>query len=316
MVGVAGTQSPSSAGNAAAGNGGSAAADAGSDENAGDAGSDGAKALDTGTLPAITDPTEPGAFTPKWESNVGPSSSYTTIAPSELAMSELKHPILIWGPGAGATPEIYKSLLDHIASHGFVIVSYNSTPQGPELNAGIDWIISESMRDGSPFFGKVDTTKIAMGGQSAGSLATFNAAKDERLTTTVHINGGTFDGNVMNLIRPAFYICGDDPSVTGGDGTWESDLARPNCDRDFMGTTVPVWYGVVIGSSHTTVIDNPLDEMPAATSDIKKAYLGATVAWLRWQLAGDQQLKASFVGPSCGYCTQKDKWLVQQKGLN
>ena len=40
-------------------------------------------------------------------------------------------------------------------------------------------------------------------------------------------------------------MCGDDPSVTGGDGTYDSDLARPNCDADFMNAMVPVWYGVV-----------------------------------------------------------------------
>jgi hypothetical protein len=262
------------------------------------------------------DPGEPGRFTPEWKADVGPGSNYTTITPKELAQSEIKHPILIWGPGAGAYPEIYKSLLDHIASHGFVIVSYNTTPQGPELNEGIDWIEAESKREGSPFFNKVDTTKIAMGGQSAGSLATFQAGGDKRLTTTLHINGGTFDGNVSRLIKPALFICGDDPAVTGGDGTWESDLARPNCDRDFESIKIPVWYGVVVGSSHTTVIDNPQSGMPMGSPEIKKAYLAADAAWLRWQLAGDETMKELFVGPDCGYCTQSATWLVKQKGLN
>lgn len=282
---------------------------------AGSVGGDPATSAATGVLPPVVDPGEPGSFTPVWEEGAGPGGNYTTIVPMELAQSEIKHPILIWGPGAGAYPEIYKSLLDHIASHGFVIVSYNTTPQGPELNEGIDWIEAESQREDSPFFNKVDTTKIAMGGQSAGSLATFQAGGDERLTTTLHINGGTFDGNVSRLIKPALFICGDDPAVSGGDGTWESDLARPNCDRDFENIDIPVWYGVVVGSSHTTVIDNPQSGMPTGSPEIKKAYLSADAAWLRWQLAGDETMKELFVGASCGYCTQTSTWLVQQKGL-
>jgi len=332
-AGVAGATPTAGAAGAAggsSGNGGSAAgsgaisgaggsAESGSGgavESGGASGASGAGAIDTGTLPAVTDPGEPGSFTPKWEAEVGPDRSYTTIAPMELAASELKHPIVIWGPGAGAYPEIYKTLLDHIASHGFVIVAYYTTPAGPELNAAIDWIIAESKRDGSPYFDKVDTTKIAMGGQSAGSLATFEAGDDERLTTTLHINGGTFNGSdVLNLIKPALFICGDDPAVSGGDGTWESDLARPNCDRDFMNAKVPVWYGVAVGSSHTTIIDNPSSGMPVTSDALKKPYLAANAAWLRWQLAGDQQMKALFVGPSCGFCTQTAEWLVQQKDL-
>jgi hypothetical protein len=272
---------------------------------------------DRGTLPPITDPTQMGPFGIVETDKTGPMGNYTVIAPKELGQGGVKHPILIWGPGAGSTPAIYQTLLNQIASHGFVVVSYNSTPQGPELTTAIDWIVAESTRDGSAYSGKVDTTKIAMGGQSAGSLATFTAAKDERLTTTLHINGGSFNhGDVANLIRPAFFVCGDDPSVTGGDGTWTSDLARPNCDADFMNAKVPVWYGNVIGSSHTTVIDNPLMMTAAKDLPLKAQYLGSSVAWLRWQLAGDQVMKALFVGPSCGYCMEPMVWKVQQRDLN
>ena len=257
-----------------------------------------------------------GPFAIKQTDNIGPDKQYTSIEPKELGQGGVKHPILIWGPGAGSTPAIYQMLLNHIASHGFVIVSYNSTPQGPELTKAIDWIIDESKREGSPYAGKIDTSKIAMGGQSAGSLATFQAGKEPRLTTTLHINGGTFNhGDVANLVKPAFFVCGDDPSVTGGDGTWESDLARPNCDADFMNAKVPVWYGVVIGSSHTTVIDNPLMDTDPKMLPMKQQYMGATVAWLRWQLAGDQMMRSMFVGPSCGYCTQTALWKVQQKDI-
>jgi hypothetical protein len=318
--GIAG-KSAGGAGKSGGGSGGANGAGNGErDAGHGAGGADGAVAPpsgDTGTLPAISDPAQPGHFTPTETDNVGPNGDYTTIEPKELGEGGVKHPILIWGPGAGASPGIYQALLNHIASHGFVIVSYNSTPQGPELLTAIDWIVAESMRNGSPYFGKLDTSKIAAGGQSAGSLAVFAVANDPRWTTTLHINGGTFDPHtdVMNLRAPALFVCGDDPSKTGGDGTWQSDMARPNCDIDFMNATTPVWYGDVIGSSHTTVIDNPLNDPSTPADPLKVHYLAASAAWLRWQLAGDQVMKAMFIGPNCGFCMQTSVWEVQQKNL-
>jgi hypothetical protein len=116
---------------------------------------------------------------------------------------------------------------------------------------------------------------------------------------------------VNNLKYPAFFICGDDPAVTGGDGTWESDLARPNCDADFKNAKTPVWYGIVLGSSHTTVIDQGSTEI----DPLKRLYLASTVAWLRYQLTGDALMKALFVGPDCGYCKDTKAWKVEQKDL-
>jgi dienelactone hydrolase len=248
--------------------------------------------------------------------NVGPGGNYTVIAPMALGQNGIKSPILVWSPGAGAWPAIYQTLLNHIASHGFVVVSYNSTAQGSDMTTGIDWIVSQATTQGSPYYNTVDTSKIGAGGQSAGSLAAFQVANDPRLTTTLHINGGTFPphSEISNLVYPAQFICGDDPAVDGGDGTYVGDEARPNCDADFMLATTPVWYGDVIGASHTTIIDNPLGGS-STTDPLKKPFLAATVAWLRWQLAGDQTMKSMFVGSSCGFCTQTSTWTVQQKNL-
>jgi hypothetical protein len=267
----------------------------------------------SGGLPAIMDPGMTGPYKAKETANVGPGSNYTTFQPEELGKDGVKHPILVFGPGAGAYADIYQTLLMHVASHGFVVVCYSNQSDGPSLKTAIDWIIGESTKADSQYFNKVDTTKIAMGGQSLGSLSTFDAsATEDRMVTTLHINGGTFDHTqVNNLKRPAFFICGDDPSKSGGDGTWQSDMARPNCDADFMNAKVPVWYGVVIGSSHTTVIDQGSTDI----DPLKRLYLASTVAWLRYQLVGDPVMKALFVGNDCGYCKDTKNWLVQQKDL-
>jgi hypothetical protein len=240
--------------------------------------------------------------------STGPSNNYTAFYPKELGKDGIKHPIVIWGNGAVLNPTSYPALLNHLASHGFAILAFNTTPQAADMKAALDWMIAEATRDGSVFKDKLDTTKIAAMGHSAGSLATFGIASDARLTTTMHLDGGTMapHTDAMNLKKPAAFICGD----SGGDGLITGDVARPNCDIDYMNATTPVWYGDVIGASHLTITG-------ATASDPKlQAFLIATAAWLRWQLADDQTMKAYFVPtPGCTLCMQSSLWTVQSENL-
>jgi pimeloyl-ACP methyl ester carboxylesterase len=229
--------------------------------------------------------------------------------PQEIGQNGVLSPIVIWGNGATVTsPTVYGTLLNHIASHGFAVLAYNTTPQGSDMTAAIDWMVAENTRQGSTFYGTLDTSKIAAMGHSAGSLAAFAIANDPRLTTTMHLDGGTMSPHtdLQNLRQPAAFICGD----SGGDGLVTGDVARPNCDSDFMMATTAVWYGDVIGASHLTVASAP------ATDPKMQAFLGATAAWLRWQLASDQTMKPYFVPAStCTFCTQTSIWTVQEKNL-
>ena len=312
-AGIAGSPGTSGAGSGTGGGAGTSGAPgtggASSSGGSGSAGAGGAASTaDTGVFPPITDPGTKGPFTPTTVSSTGPMNGYTAFLPMELGKNGLKHPIVIWGNGATATPSNYLTLLNHLASHGFAILAYNTTPQGPQMTAAIDWMIAENTRQGSTYLGKLDTTKIAAMGHSAGSLATFQIAADARLTTTMHLDGGTMAPHTdnQNLKKPAAFICGD----SGGDGLITGDLARPNCDIDFMDAMTPVWYGDVVGASHLTVAT-----APATDPKMAKGFLAATAAWLRWQLAADTTMKKLFVGPSCDLCSDKAVWTVQQKNL-
>jgi hypothetical protein len=261
----------------------------------------------TGIFPPVTDSAAKGSFTAATITNTGPSSTYTIIHPTELGKDGVKHPIVVWGNGAVMSPPLYKPFLDHVASHGFVIIAYNATPEAAQMTAALDYIIAENAKSGGQFAGKLDTAKVAAMGHSAGSVATFKIASDARLTTTLHWNGGTFSPHteVQNVKKPSLHVCGD----AGGDGLIVGDVARANCDVDFTSVKAPIWYGNVIGSSHMTIA-------AAAGDALLKHYQGAVAGWLRWQLAGDETMKALFVGPSCALCGQSTVWKVQQRDLN
>jgi hypothetical protein len=48
------------------------------------------------------------------------------------------------------------------------------------LKASLDWILAQNDASGGPYYQKLATTKVAMGGHSLGSISTFDAEATER----------------------------------------------------------------------------------------------------------------------------------------
>ena len=230
-----------------------------------------------GVLPPVSSIETDGPFAVTIDMNTGPARSGWVARPTNLGQNGIKHPVFIWGPGAGATPSSYEFHLRRIASHGFVVFSQVSTSSGSEMRAAIDWLISENSRSASPYFQKLAIDRIAAGGHSRGSVGTFAIASDSRLKTTIHVAGGSFDGQgSRNLRNPAIYICGESDTT-----------ATPNCERDYSATTVPVVF---------TIMDN-VGHIDAARSGLPEI-----VAWLRWQIAGETERRSMFIGSGCYFC--------------
>ena len=257
------------------------------------AGAAGSTTASSGMWPAA-DLGAAGPFKSMAVMNTGPSNGYLLCYPVELGRDGLKHPIVTWGNGAGSTPGNY-TLLPRLATHGFVVIASNSSSvTGALLKGGIDWLIAENSREGSMFKDKLDPNQVAAMGYSRGSLATFDAAKDMRIKTTVHISGGSMNKSVVaNLHGPAAFYCGN-----------SSDIAYDGCEGDFEITKVPTIYANFPGG-HGGVIG-------AQSAQISKA----TVGWLRWRLMGDKTLDAMFVGPACTLCKDTVWDKVQQKMLD
>lgn len=231
-----------------------------------------------GTLPPVDNVDSNGPFQTTEHRNTGPGGDAWVVHPSNMGADGLDHPIFIWGPGAGTGPSNYDFFLDRMASHGFVVYSEVSTGDGDEMEDALDWIIAENSRPGSRYYQQLDTSKIAIGGHSRGSLSAFGVADDPRLTTTVHVAGGSFDGNGPNSLQnPTIYIAGED------DG-----FATSNIEDDYDNTDVPVFFTIIDNVSHTAAAR---EGMPAI------------VAWLRWQLGGEDFRSGDFLDPFCDFCT-------------
>jgi dienelactone hydrolase len=273
----------------------------------GGAGSGGGGAVTGPTLPAIDDPGGAGPFGVDRVETVSGLSSHSLFVPDAVG-SHGKHPVVVWTCGNGGTVSFYASFLDHLASHGFLVVADKASSSDREAevasqSAAIDWLLAADAMQGGDFFGKIDRDNIAVMGHSLGSLASFaTAAQNEHVATSVHFSGGLtgnpvgFDESwLADMTKPAAFLCG------GADST-----AGPACADDFESAppALPVFYGVLAGASHI----GPFGGTPRAGQ-----YGRAGVAWLRWQLAEDPAFAPWFVGTGCTLCSSP--WTAQQRNL-
>ena len=243
--------------------------------------------------------------------NVGPSNNYTVYMPDEPPPEGARNPLVAWTSG-GSTSHTFYTLLPQLASHGFIVVTSNTIPGiggeaqlGQEIVAGLDWALAENDNSGSALYQRIDSSKVASAGYSMGSLATFEIADDPRLTTTVHISGGSMTAGVVDKLHaPAAFICGiPDPSCTDLLSA-TCDIAGANCAMDFDDATTPVFYAT-FQYGHMGILTSPYMERINAM----------TTAWLRRYLMGDTTLIELFEGTACTYCSDAD-WTVKQKQLD
>ena len=281
----------------------------------------------TGPFPAVMEQ-DPGLRT------------HTIYRPKDLAgLGGQKLPVIAWGNGACVNNgSFYRNFLTEIASHGFLAVAIGP-PQAPQAagnagaqpagrgaaNAGrgggpatkssqlidaIDWALAENGRKDSPYYGKLDASKIAVMGHSCGGIQALAVGGDARIKLIGNWSGGLFTtppngtGAAMEnvpkeqldkLHSPVFYISGD-----------STDIAFANSNDDFKRITkVPAFRAWKDGIGHGGTYNQPNG------GEFGKV----AVELLEWQLKGDQEAGKMFVGANCGLC-QDPKWHVEKKGIN
>ena len=259
------------------------------------------------SLPSVSDPGAKGPFAIQVQENLEGLRTHIMIAPRDLGRDGIKHPVLVWVNGAGTGSTSYRAMLDNVAAHGFVVLddkqsTFEVPPEVAAQHAAINWSIAEAQRVGGPLHGKLDTTRIAIAGQSLGSVSTFGNVGDRRIKTSIHIAGGLLgnpqrvdEGWIKGMHAPAAFLCGD--RDTNG---------LPRVRRDFDGAprSVPVLFGLLAGVGHT-------DEFNKTNGG---RWGRIVVAWLRWKLADDARFAKFFQGPSYEFC--KSDWTAKKRGID
>jgi len=272
---------------------------------------------------------------------------HTIYRPDNLsALNSGGLPIVVWGNGACVdVGNSFSSFLTDISSYGYLVIALGPIVQrdtaGPaqppaqppaapfppqsadstepprglppaathpsQMIDAIQWATAENDRADSKYYKRLNGSKIAVMGQSCGGVQAIEVAADRRISTAVIWNSGLFGkptnlGGGKTLSKqdlesihvPVAYISGD-----------PQDIAFKNADADFDSLTkIPAFRAYERGVGHGGTYRQPNGG----------EFSGIGVAWLNWQLKGDQRAALMFRGADCGLCVNP-KWIVRTKNI-
>ena len=246
--------------------------------------------------------------------------AHTIIVPQDLsAFNEKKAlPVLVWGNGAcNNSPFEHYKFLNEIASHGYIVVATGFMPQEGERYHGpmstteqqieaMDWVEQQNADKNSPYYGKIDVKNICVAGMSCGGLQTLFNCADKRIKTLMICNSGLFNqenagsavggmpmppkSKLKEIHSSIIYILGGEKDIAYGNGM--DDFHRidhvPACATNF-----PVGHGGTYAQPHGG------------------EFSVVALAWLNWQLKGDQQAAKMFKGADCEL-SKREGWTIEK----
>ena len=226
--------------------------------------------------------------------------------PKQLSSTQ-KHGVIVWGPGGGTEPGAYEGMIRRLASHGFVVIALSISPgDASQATKAIDWLEQKNKDPNDLFYQKLELTKVGCSGHSMGGLESEQAAiKDERVFTAFLNNSGDKNGGVIKNFPK---------EKTAGVLYGEVGMEKPNAIKDY---------------ETATDIKSCLIEMTGGPMNAEGGYghgsgswdgMAATIAWMRWQIGGEEFRKADFVGTTGKYIDgniigHQGKWKTQCKNF-
>jgi hypothetical protein len=171
-----------------------------------------------------------------------------------------------------------------------------------QILAGLDWLEKQNADPKSPYYRRVDPTKVAVMGHSCGGLQAIRISADPRIKATTLFNSGVFNNSMEGrsalsiskkelnkLHAPIAYIIGG-----------PADIAWPQAIDDVARIVhVPLFFAHAPTGHGGTFRTAPNGGM----------YGVIATKWLDYQLKGDAKSGAFFRGQDCGLCKTPD-WSV------
>jgi predicted dienelactone hydrolase len=237
--------------------------------------------------------------------NAAEGTNCQIYRPTTLGGGGVKHPVILWGNGTAGPTLVYAAAFDYWASHGFIVAAGNSSNgqgSGAEMLGCLDYVTKQNSTPGSPYEGKVCTSRVGASGHSQGGGGALMAGQDPRLTVTAPLMpyiaqgfGGFDTASITKQHGPMLLLSGTADTI-----------APPATNQQpvFDTTNVPVFWANLVGGDHVAVSLNGLT-----------TYKNAMLAWYRLHLMGDESFRKMFYGPSCTLCVDS-AWQVQRKGIN
>jgi acetyl esterase/lipase len=249
--------------------------------------------------------------------------AHTIYRPADLRRAG-KLPVIAFANGACRNTSLeYAAFLSELASHGYMIIAVGRDDQpetGPDgklaqvmdekvLVAGVDWVIARNADRSSPYYGRLQPDRIAYMGHSCGGMQALTAGADPRATTTVVLNSGYYrivpakpPGPLPQYRRwselhtPTLILAGGPTDVA-------YRIAKDSYE-DGVAARLPMFFASLPTVAHGGAYVSP-----------DREWSRVVTAWLDWQLKGDRNSRAQFVGKPCGLCAHASWEEVSGHGL-
>jgi pimeloyl-ACP methyl ester carboxylesterase len=231
---------------------------------------------------------------------------YDIYRPSDYAALGFSSPIVTWGNGTNATPDMYSTLLGHFASYGFTVIAstLTNTGSGKEIDAAAHYLVTQNSTAGSVFQGNLDVNHVAAAGHSQGAGGAIRTATNDptliKTVVTFSLPNTTFVG--ANPDCPTANDCLFNPALltqpvflTSTHGLLDALIAGPSTETAF--------YNSVAGHAALGIIQNS-DGKGADHNSIQNTAnggnpggeLGYPTAWLEYRLRGVTSAAPAFSG--------------------
>lgn len=206
-------------------------------------------------------------------------------------------PIFIWFNGACSGDNTgYEHLLNHIASHGYMVVAIGAFKMKDSDNGddgsdwtqfttAVNWLVKQEKLKTSDYYHAIDVKNIAVSGHSCGGAQALANCANTRVKTLLIMNagmggmsmGGATPQTLEKLRCPLIYM-------TGGTG----DQAYENAKVDFNKVKKPVVWADLSNAGHYG-------------STYWETYGGQygklALKWIDWHLKGYKQNARIFLKP-------------------
>jgi hypothetical protein len=281
-------------GEAGSGGGSGGASSGGSTGQGGaiDAGVPDLAAPDAGSSgwPDVSDYGARGPYPTQRDRDTGPDGTFDIFRPTTLGAGGRKHPIISWANGTLFGIDDYQKLLDHWASHGFVVIASHSrsTGGGATHKAGIDWLVAEAGKPQGTFAGVLAPKSVGAAGHSQGGGATIAAGSNKPGPT----------GVVTTLPLMPILSFEQDKTIVGKQTAPMLNINATMDDRDPAGNVAKaIFDGANAALVQAAYVGIHEDAMSVAMH-------GPTLAWFRLHLMGDEHARSLFYPPgTCGLCS-------------
>jgi dienelactone hydrolase len=183
----------------------------------------------------------------------------STAASAPFAPTAAPAPAVSFGHGFLSAVDLYDSTMDHLASHGYIVIA--TTSEGGFLpshaNFALDirqcltWLEQQTAMKSSWLVGDVDTTRFAVSGHSMGGGASaLAAAADARIKCLATLAAAETNPSAAaaaaSVQRPARFIVGSQDSI----------VAPATTQNQYTACDAPRQFVTIAGGSHCGFVDS------------------------------------------------------------